>query len=121
MKNAELGKFEVGDKVIVCGEFITEYDRRKSALKIPVEIPFRNPKFGIICGATHKHTGKYKHASFDPEGGYMDDAPYLSVEKTFTVWLVRLGLLNSPICCLSSQLKIYNMEFKLPIKYYSHK
>jgi hypothetical protein len=122
MDNPELGKFEIGDNVIVQGEFKTEYNTDGN--KVPIEISFKTPKFGIICGATHKNIGKYKgynalrsyHSEFD------DDGPYLSVEKVFTVWLVRLGLLNSPLTCLSGQLKKYFLDdFKLPIRYYAHK
>jgi hypothetical protein len=117
MKNELLGKFEIGDKVAVHGEFKPSYD--ESNKKVPIEIPFKNPKFGIVCGASHKYLGTYRYGDTDPMFG--DEQPHLSVEKVITVWKVALGLLNTPINCLTEQLQKTVINFEIPIRYYANK
>lgn len=116
MRNPNLGFFNIGDKVIVKGEFRTGYtggDR-----KVPIEIQYKNPKFGIICGATHKCLGIRKGYRYNNDLE-MDEQPYLSVEKVITVWQVKLGLLNKPLICLPHQLeRNFVFNFKIPIRYY---
>jgi hypothetical protein len=123
MKNPILGRFEIGDRVVVKGEFRTEYVHGplKQDLKVPIEISYKRPRFGIICGATHKCLGVRKgyHYNYNTE---IDEQPYLSVEKVVTVWQVKLGLLNKPLNCLSNQIERWFMDnFRIPIRYYSNK
>lgn len=118
MKNKLLGEFKIGDKVIIKGEFKTEYIHGplKQDLKIQIEVPFKNTKFGIVCGASHKYLGTYKDVGDDEY-----DQPYLSVEKVITIWQVRLGLLNTPLNCLTEQLQKTVINFDIPIRYYANK
>ena len=115
MKNPNLGRFEVGDRVVVKGEFRTGYTG--GTKKIPIEISYKCPRFGIISGATYKCLGEYKPGvtiEWDIE------PPYLSVEKKVLVWQVKLGLLNKPLLCLSEQLErnFIFPNFKIPIRHY---
>jgi hypothetical protein len=114
MKNELLGKFRIGDRVIVKGEYRTGYtggDKKNS-----IEIVYKNSRFGIVCGASHKYLGTYKDVVDDEY-----DQPYLSVEKVITTWKVRLGLLNLPLDCLTEQLQKTEIIFDIPIRYYANK
>lgn len=119
MKNNLLGEFKIGDRVFVKGEFKSSYDDKDK--KVPIEIPFKNPKFGIVCGASHKYLGTYKYGSINYESGYEEDQAHLSVEEVVTVWKVALGLLNTPINCLTEQLQKTVINFDIPIRYYANK
>lgn len=119
MKNKLLNEFKIGDKVAIYGEFKLSYD--KDGKKIPIEIPFKTAKWGVVCGASHKYLGTYKHGTIDHETGYEEDQAHLSIEKVITIWRVTLGLLNTPLDCLTEQLKKTEIDFYIPIRYYSNK
>ena len=114
MKNELLGEFKIGDKVFVKGEFKPAYSQGNK--KIAIEMWFKNPKFGVVCGASHKYLGTYKDIGDDEY-----DQPYLSVEKVVTIWKVALGLLNTPLDCLTEQLEKSVINFEIPIRYYANK
>jgi len=108
-----LQRLQIGDVVEVRTTIEAGYEGITRNERKLFRTELETPKIGQVVGLKRLYLGKYNSGNFD-------DQAYLQVERGVTVWLVRFGMLNRPVCVQDEDLVLrYKMpklfRFKLPL------